>query len=162
MRTGRPAVDVGIRLMKRIQEKESGCIEWIGKRGKQGYGEISDVVNGKKKTLKTHRVSYETFKGKIPIGLHVLHKCDNPPCINPNHLFLGTARDNLLDMSRKGRCRNQNGSNNNMSKLDEESVKEILKTNCKLKYLAKIYGVKESTISRIKHGIRWGSFVNKK
>lgn len=89
------------RLFKHIEKKPSGCWEWNGLRRdhKLPYGRI--WINKRQKTV--HRVAYEVFKGKIPKGLLVCHICDNPPCINPNHLFLGTQKDNSHDRDKKGR-----------------------------------------------------------
>lgn len=66
-----------------------------------GYGKLS---NGDRK-LRAHRVAYELFVGPIPPGMHVLHVCDNPPCVRPEHLFLGNHRDNMRDMEAKGRAK---------------------------------------------------------
>jgi hypothetical protein len=78
------------------------CIEWKGARTRDGYGE-KWWKGGKKRT---HRIAYEWAYGPIPEGLCVLHKCDNPPCCNPSHLFLGTNHDNQQDSLRKGRHAN--------------------------------------------------------
>ncbi len=75
------------------------CFNWTGKLHKQGYG----VIWAGKHIL-AHRFSWAIHNGEIPAGLNVLHKCDNPPCCNPNHLFLGTQSDNVRDMLKKGRC----------------------------------------------------------
>lgn len=79
------------------------CIEWSGSRFASGYGRFKS--HGQ--TIRAHRWAWEKFFGLIPAGLMVCHRCDNPPCINPLHLFLGTCKDNLADMSRKGRSVNQ-------------------------------------------------------
>lgn len=78
---------------------ETGCWEWIAERNRKGYGMFwhKDSMTG------AHRASYELHVGEIPDALHVLHRCDNPPCVNPEHLFLGTNQDNVDDRQRKGR-----------------------------------------------------------
>jgi hypothetical protein len=75
------------------------CWEWKKYRNEQGYGTI--IFDGFK--FSVHRLSFEHYKGKIPKGMVVMHECDNPPCYNPNHLYLGTHADNMQDMVRKGR-----------------------------------------------------------
>jgi hypothetical protein len=84
--------------MSRVEILDEGCWIWTGSRA-GGYGTLR--VDGK--VQKTHRLSYAEFIGQIPDGLCVCHHCDNPPCFNPDHLFLGTHNDNMQDMKRKGR-----------------------------------------------------------
>ena len=79
------------------------CIEWQGSRDRQGYGKA--WKNGA--NARAHRVAWEEANGPIPEGMCVLHHCDNPPCINPDHLFLGTRGDNARDMVKKGRHKSQ-------------------------------------------------------
>lgn len=80
------------------------CWEWMAARDPNGYGRIG----GKRPRAElAHRVAYRLTRGDIPLGLHVCHSCDNPPCCNPNHLFLGTDLDNNRDMRAKGRDANQ-------------------------------------------------------
>src|SRR5688572_5586831 len=81
-------------------DKTTTCWLWVGTRHYKGYGDFAP--SGQKK-VKAHRYSWELHKGKIPNGMQVLHRCDNPPCVNPDHLFIGTNRDNVSDAIAKGR-----------------------------------------------------------
>jgi len=85
------------------EENSNGCWPWLGSRTVHGYGKIRDNY----KSVGAHRISYRLNIGKIPRKLHVLHKCDNPLCVNPDHLFLGTQSDNNKDMFKKNRDKNQ-------------------------------------------------------
>lgn len=94
-------------IRSRFEEKIQKATCWIwkaGKRGNNGYGGFR--VNSTSIRL-AHNVSYELYVGEIPKGMKVLHKCDNPLCVNPNHLFLGTQLDNIKDRDMKGRQRNK-------------------------------------------------------
>ena len=88
--------DKNARFDRSYRITDSGCWEWVGPRQPNGYGVIAEG-------LSTHRFSYERFKGAIPLGMCVLHSCDNKICVNPEHLFLGTNNDNTQDMMAKGR-----------------------------------------------------------
>jgi hypothetical protein len=97
-------------------KKDSGCLEWDGLKYPTGYG----CVKWKSKNTYSHRVAWELSNGEIPDGFHVCHHCDNPCCINPDHLFLGTVADNMHDRDAKGRGRYGENrlSLKNSSKLD--------------------------------------------
>lgn len=128
-------------------EKTDGCWKWTARRDRKGYGCIKHNGNS---TL-AHRVSWELHNGPIPAGLHVLHKCDNPECTNPEHLFLGTNQENVDDKMRKGRLRPSRGELNGKAKLTSDQVKEIReigKTVTQVK-LAQKYGVSQVNISEI-------------
>lgn len=98
------------------------CWEWQGRRNKGGYG-VHTVGHSIK--ILAHREGWARAKGPIPAGLCVLHRCDNPPCVRPDHLFLGTRKDNLKDMTRKGRRVQVFGSGSGRAKLTEKQAKEI-------------------------------------
>ena len=91
----------------------TGCWEWSRSRNKDGYGHL--YCGGR--VVSAHRFSWMLFYGPIPKGLCVLHKCDNPTCVNPNHLFLGTQLDNLKDMRAKNRASSNKGNKNPNRKL---------------------------------------------
>jgi hypothetical protein len=111
-----------------IVDTETMCWNWIGTlKGTiplKQYGSITigSRLNGTRKQMSAHRFSYQVFKGEIPDDMFVCHKCDNPKCINPNHLFLGTRQDNVDDREAKGRNKIQSGENHGKSKLTEEQV----------------------------------------
>jgi len=98
------------------------CWLWTGTRVNGGYGNINRGV-GQNQTIRANRAAWVLHHGPIPDGLDVLHHCDNPPCVNPTHLFCGTAKINALDASSKGRM--AAGERNGMVKLTEELVLEI-------------------------------------
>lgn len=87
------------RLYEKLEESEAGCWEFMGARDSKGYGRIWHI----NEVIMAHRASWMVHRGPIPIGIFVLHDCDNPSCFNPAHLFLGTADDNTKDMMNKGR-----------------------------------------------------------
>lgn len=130
-------------------DQKTGCWEWTAHRDKDGYG----VLPGDKKNTRAHRLSYEIHNGEIPDGLFVCHKCDNPGCVNPDHLFTGTAKDNNRDALMKGR--NFIGEKNGNAKLSYENVKEILSSELNGQQLADKFGVTRATINAIRRGETW-------
>ena len=91
--------------LKKYNVSPSGCWEWFGSVDKDGYGRMRGTAYGVAWSKKAHRASYEEFVGPIPEGLHILHHCDNPCCINPEHLYAGTPADNGRDKSIRGRVK---------------------------------------------------------
>lgn len=137
-----------------LTEKTDRCWTFKGSLNSKGYGQFRD---GKMK--KAHRVSYEIHSGAIPSNLQVLHKCDNPSCVNPGHLFLGDNNENIRDKVRKGRQSSLKGSINPSSKLNETQVsiiRKLLKTNATThKEIASTFDVSRSAISAINNKQNW-------
>ena len=131
-------------LVSRTTVMASGCIEWNLFRDKDGYGQIKV----RKKTRLAHRISYELSVGPIPPGLQVLHRCDNPPCVNPAHLFVGTHMDNVNDCLGKGRW--VNGPKNGMSKLTDEQVLKIRADTRTGVAIAAEYKIAKTLVSQIR------------
>ena len=123
------------------------CWEWTGTLNKHGYG----VFNHKKETL-AHRISYQIIFGDV-FQDQILHKCDNPKCVNPDHLFLGTHQDNMTDRNNKGRTNRPKGEKNASAKLSEQQVKEIKNDPRASRRLGEIYGVSKTQILRIKNNV---------
>lgn len=133
-------------------DEDTGCWNWNGSICPNGYGRIGH----KRKTLRAHRVSFEIYHHKIENNqMFVCHKCDNPRCVNPSHLFLGTCKDNVADMYSKGRNSVRLGSERKESILNEESVKRILLDNRTHKKIAEEFGVTRSCISSVKQRRTW-------
>ncbi len=138
-------------------KKTKGCWEWTAYKNARGYGQIT--IN--KQTIVASRFSYELLIGPIPEGLCVLHTCDNPSCVNPKHLWLGTREDNIHDMEEKGRGVHNGtpGEKHPMAKLNWKKVNKIRKMYNAGKYfqkeLAKIFSVTRSNISCIVRKNSW-------
>jgi hypothetical protein len=152
---------------------DDACWPWTAGKEKRGYGRL--FVNGRNVT--TSRFSFELHKGPIPNGLFVLHRCDNPPCCNPAHLFLGTLTDNSADMVSKGRqAKGENhgsrthpgavkkaitrGEKHHAAKLNRHSAQEIVSLyrqgGITMQRLADKYGVHLVTVCDVIHGKTWG------
>jgi hypothetical protein len=167
--------DLKQRLLSKIEKTET-CWIWNAQTCKDGYGKVK--IEGK--TVRGHRAFYQTFVGPIPDNLWVLHKCDNPSCVNPDHLFLGDVKDNVRDSIEKGRFNPHFASPDckrywyepgyvkkepekklgiQPSKLLREQVEEIRKKYKPRVYtqkmLAEEYGVHRVTINDIFNGRSW-------
>lgn len=146
-----------VRLWARIQKAgPNDCWPWIGGCCPRGYGRIGNDEK-KMRNVLTHRAAYEDVVGPIPAGLNVLHRCDNPTCCNPAHLWLGTHADNNADMDAKGRRRvgNLKGENNGNAKLTSKQADKIRKAKGSQWDIADRFGVSQSTVSLIKLGKRY-------
>lgn len=149
------------------------CWEWPLSKTAAGYGQLTFRRDGKTHLAYAHRAAFILEFGMIPDGHHVCHKCDNPACFNPAHLFSGTPKDNLSDMARKGRSNagkrfprgdshwsklrgeEVRGSANGNSKLKDSDVLAIRASKEKGARLAERYGVSQSTISGLRKGKGW-------
>ena len=100
---------VGERLLRKLMAADNGCLEWVGYTNRSGYGAITvgSRTDGTRRQVETHRVAWILANGPILDDLCVLHHCDNPPCCDVTHLFLGTKADNNVDMASKGRNHEQ-------------------------------------------------------
>lgn len=140
------------RLFRKVsKDPDTGCWLWGGSKSADGYGRIT--VNNK--LVGAHRVSFETFVGPIPAGLHVCHKCDTRNCVNPNHLFLGTNAENVSDKVSKGRQSFLRGEQQAGAKLTENQVREIRSSNLSQRKLAAKLGVSQSVVFNVKRRNTW-------
>lgn len=134
--------------------KSDGCWTWLAATNRKGYG-IFRVGN---KNVLAHRFSYQIYKGEIPDGILTLHRCDNPACVNPAHLFLGTHLDNVHDCISKGRYyTGRHDGEHGKHKLTAIQVREIRENPSGLSHraLAKKYSVSKGTITFIMNNQTW-------
>lgn len=141
------------RLAELSVAEESGCIRFTGHLDGEGYGRIM-VARVK---YMAHRLSYSLNNGPIPDGYVVRHKCDNPSCINPEHLEVGTQADNIADKVSRGR--QARGSGVGKAILTEESVREIRSSPLKVSELSTLYGVSVVSIRNILRRKTWQHVV---
>ncbi len=134
-----------------MPEPNSGCWIWMRTINTAGYAHLTYLG----KSHRGHRLSWKIYKGQIPIGMYVLHHCDNRACINPDHLFLGTAADNMVDMIKKNRQRHDRGELASRAILTEQDVLEIRASTLSMKELVRKYGVHRNTIDAVRLRQSW-------
>lgn len=146
---GRPRIRGTLEEFERLFEPElnTGCWLWLGAIRGSGYGAKQWIVDGERRVAGAHQISWLLYRGVWPSG-HVLHRCDTPSCVNPDHLFLGDARANALDRARKRRS-NQGA----LSKYDVDCIRAATEHPS---LLAIRYHVSPQTIYAIKAGKLWG------
>lgn len=152
---------IGERLKNMVKVNPiTGCWEWQGVKFK-GYGctIVGSRKDGTRRSIGAHRLSYMIWRGEIPQGYEVCHICDNPCCINPEHLFVGTRQDNVDDRERKGRNVVKVGEEQPISKLTKKDVKnarwERAFKGTTYQALAEKYGVSKQTIMNAIKGETW-------
>ena len=145
---------------KWIEDPVTGCWEWQATKNQDGYGRVKRMG----KLESAHRVSYELYVGDIG-NKQVLHRCDNPSCINPAHLFLGTIQDNNKDKTNKGRAKANRmpGETHPSSKLSNEQVIQIYEWGRTMpsKWVAEWCDVSVGLINDIRAGRRWRHLIDK-
>ena len=135
------------------RQSQDECWEWTAGKDRDGYGHIWE--NEGSRSASAHRVSWRIHFGEIPDGLYVCHHCDNPGCVNPDHLFLGTNQSNLADMDAKGRRAPQLGEKNPAAKLTEAQVRTILVSSETHQAMADRYGVTRECVFSVKQRKNW-------
>lgn len=142
-----------------IRIASSGCHEWTGSMtgSRLEYGQL--WADGKQ--WSAHRYAWTVKNGAIPSGMSVLHRCDNPKCVNPEHLFLGTQADNMRDMKSKGRARAPAGERHRDARLTEDAVRRIRFGSEPVAALAREYGVAGVTIYNARNGVTWRHITGK-
>lgn len=144
-------------LVQRFYEKikvnsETGCWEWTAYKSVDGYGRMP--VNRKSK--EAHRVSWQLHFGEIPDGQSVCHKCDNPKCVNPSHLFLGSHADNMIDKINKRRqSRGQSCAQSKLNNKLVETIRFCYKKGFTQTEIASYLNMSQGTISRVVRGEAW-------
>jgi hypothetical protein len=144
--------DIEEHFLSKACESANGCLEWLGCKNRHGYGVIG--LNGDR--FMAHRLAWMLFRSEIPAGMFICHHCDNPSCVNPEHLFIGTPKDNTQDARKKGRL--AYGKRNQWAKLTPEKIKEAYAMNrngASCHYIAKHFGVSRNTITRALSGSSW-------
>lgn len=141
----RPRSDETKRFLDKVKVMQSGCHEWQAGLARGGYGKFQLPD----RTVTAHRFAYQKFVGDIG-DKHVLHKCDNRKCVNPDHLFLGTIQDNIADMDAKGR----RGSYSTTTLEFAEEIKKMLAERYSQQFVADKFGVSQSLVSRIHRNVK--------
>lgn len=154
---GRPKTPASSRFWSKV-DKSGECWLWTAATAGRGYGVIGET---RTHMVYAHRLSYEMAFGAIPDGQWVLHRCDTPRCVRPDHLFLGDVRDNVADMVEKGRSTKGRqrpelrGSSNHQSKLTDDDVRRIRSSELSASALAVHYGVSDTLIYQIRRRVAW-------
>lgn len=134
-----------------MPEPNSGCWLWLGAIDAKGYGQFYYPPQN---MVRAHIVAWELFRGSRK-GLHVLHNCDRPYCVNPGHLRLGTHQDNMADRDSRGRQYDRHGVKNGRTHLTEADVRKIRMDDRWQRFIAKDYRITVSTVKAIQNRLTW-------
>lgn len=146
------------RFWAKVQRPLQGCWPWLAARNKRGYGVLGRRDRG---TRLAHRIAWELTRGPIPAGLEVCHHCDNPSCVRPTHLFVGTQSDNIGDAQTKGRLvtpvngPGESARHRTLRAKDVILIRALRARGFRLQPLAERFGVRFSQISKICRGTSW-------
>lgn len=137
-------------------EPNTGCFLWAGRCDSKGYGRLSSRSNHQV----AHRQSFEYANGKFDYKFHVLHTCDNPMCVNPDHLYLGDQKQNNIDRDTRGRQKTKRGTEHKLAKITEQDainirVRYFVIKDISQRHLAKCYGISQRKILDILKGRSW-------
>lgn len=144
------------RFWEKVEKSENGCWSWTASKDGRGYGKFTLRVNGKMVWRIAPRVAWELTNGPIPEGFWTLHRCDNPTCVNPDHLFLGTIKDNAADMVSKGRsCRGERQGNHKLTDAEVLDILNRVSNHENQSDIARQFGISNSVITHIKRGKTW-------
>lgn len=141
-----------VRLVSERWELDTvtGCKNWTGFIGSHGYGVVSTCIEKKFVQFLAHRLAWEISEGSIPNKLCVLHKCDNPRCINVDHLFLGTQLDNISDMVKKGRHSRGVSTQKRIARLSKQEIDQIILDARPHRTVAPEYGISHNSVRLIR------------
>lgn len=147
-----PAIEA---FKRRIRKAANGCWLWIGPKDRRGYGRFRTKIHGVC-LHKAHRWSWAYHNDRpIPDGMGVMHSCDNPACVNPEHLSIGTQAENIADMYRRGRANNLRGLKHGRARIKESDVQAIRQSHRTQMALAGTYGISQTQVGRIIRGESW-------
>ncbi len=149
-------------LDRAIPEPNTGCWLWEGRSMPRGYGMWTIPMrfreHGKADAMLAHRAAFSLANGDVPDDMNVCHRCDQPACVNPDHLFLGTQADNMADMARKGRANRTGGGMgeaHGMAKLTEVAVRAIISDERSHRKIASAHGISKTLVGMIKRRQTW-------
>ena len=141
------------RFWSKVQPEASGCWTWTAARSPRGYGRFGWAMND---VRMAHRVAWELLYGPIPPGLFACHSCDNPPCVRPSHIFIGSNQDNVNDKVSKGRqSRGETHGRHKLSEADARYIKSAVAFGVEQRALADQFGVSQAIVSLIVRGKKW-------